>query len=61
MHLCVCTMKHNVSNTTDPAHSIKKHLKSRQKCCEFEWSGFQIVGTIAIDKVKARQVVNWTI
>ena len=27
---------------------LKTHLKSRQKYPDFEWSGFQLVGTISI-------------
>ena len=30
------------------------HLKSGQKCPDFEWSGFCMVGTIAIAIAKAR-------
>ena len=27
---------------------VKEHLKSRQKHLDFEWSSFQMVGTIAV-------------
>ena len=36
---------------------VKNHFKSKQKYPDFEWSGFQIVGTIAI----ARPFENQTI
>ena len=32
---------------TNGCHFVKNHLKSRQKCPDFEWSGFWMVGTIA--------------
>ena len=38
---------------------VKSHLKSGQKRPDFEWSGFQMVETIAI--AKARPFENWTI
>ena len=34
-------------------------LKSRQKCPDFEWSGFQLVGTIAIVIPKAPPFEIW--
>ena len=33
---------------TNGRHFIKNHLKSGQKSPDFEWSGFQMVGTIAL-------------
>ena len=36
-------------------HFVKKHLKSRQKHPDFELSGFQMVGIIAIAIAKAGQ------
>ena len=39
----------------------ENHLESGQKCPDFEWSGFQMVGTIAIAIAKALQFKNWTI
>ena len=33
---------------TNGRHFVKNHLKSGQKRQDFEWSGFQMVGTIAI-------------
>ena len=36
-----------------------KHLKSRQKYHDLEWSGFWMVGTIAIAMVKARPFEIW--
>ena len=35
---------------TNGCHFFKKHLKFREKRLDFEWSGFQMVGTIAIAK-----------
>ena len=29
---------------TTECHFVKDHLKSRQKCLDFEWSGFRMVG-----------------
>ena len=40
---------------------IKNHLKSGQKRPDFEWSGFQLVGTIALAIAKARPCENQTI
>ena len=44
-------------------HFVRNQLKSRQKCLDFEWSGFQIVGTIVIaiakvDHLKTGQFEN---
>ena len=39
-------------------HFVKSHLKCRQKCLDFEWSSFWMVGTIAIAKAPFE---NWTI
>ena len=44
---------------TNGCHYAKNHLKSGQKCLDFEWSGFQMVGTIA--KAKAWLFKNRTI
>ena len=33
---------------------VKNNLKSQQKCLDFEWSCFQLVGTIAIAKAKTQ-------
>ena len=41
---------------TNGRHLVKNHLKSGQKCPDFEWSGFHMVGTIAI--AKARTLEN---
>ena len=30
-------------------HFVKNHLKFGQKCEDFEWSGFQKVGTINVN------------
>ena len=30
-------------------HFVKNHLKFGQKCEDFEWSGFQKVGTIKVN------------
>ena len=35
-------------------HFIENHLKSGQKCLDFEWSSFQMVGTIAKAIAKAQ-------
>ena len=41
---------------------VKNHLKSTQKCSDFEWSSFQMVGTKAIAIVaKAQPFENWVI
>ena len=37
------------------------HLKSVQKCPDFEWSGYLMVGTIAIAIAKAQPFENRTI
>ena len=37
----------------------KTHTKPDQKCPDYEWSSFQMAGTIAIDI--AQLVENWTI
>ena len=42
-------------------HFFKKHLKSGQKCLDFEWSGFQRVGTKAIAIAKAQPFENQNI
>ena len=39
---------------TNGCHFVKKHLKCGQKCLDFEWSSFQMVGTIAIAMAKAQ-------
>ena len=44
---------------TNGHHFVKHHLKSGQKCPDFEWSSFQMVGTIAI--AKAWPFANQTI
>ena len=36
---------------TNGCQFVKNHLKSGQKCTNFEWSGFRKVGTIAIIKL----------
>ena len=41
-------------NLDSSRHFVKNHLKSGQKCPHFEWSGFQMVGTIAIAIAKAQ-------
>ena len=46
---------------TNGCHFVKHHLKSRQKCPDFEWSSFWIVGTKAATIAKARPFENWTI
>ena len=46
---------------TSGRHFVKNHLKSGQKCLHFEWSGFQMVGTIAVAIAKARPFENRTI
>ena len=46
---------------TNDQHFVKNHLKSRQICPDFKWSGFQMVGTIAIAISKAQTVENRTI
>ena len=40
---------------------VKHHLKSGQKRPDFEWSGFRMVGTIAIAIAKAQPFKNRTI
>ena len=35
---------------TNGSHFVESYLKSGQKCPDFEWSGFIMVGTIAIAK-----------
>ena len=42
-------------------HFIKNHLKSGQNCTDFEWFGFWMVGTRAIDIGKAQPFENRTI
>ena len=42
-------------------HFVKNHLKSRHKHPDFEWSGLQMVGTIALAITKAVPFENWTI
>ena len=37
---------------TNGCHFVKNHLKSGPKCLDFEWSGFQMVWTIAITKAQ---------
>ena len=39
----------------------QNHLKSEQRCQDFEWSRFQIVGTIAKAESIAQPFENWTI
>ena len=39
---------------TNSRHFVKNHLKSGYKPLDFEWLGFQMVGTIATAKAKAR-------
>ena len=46
---------------TNGSHFVKNHLKSGQKHPDFEWSGFQMVGTIAIAIAKAGPFKNWII
>ena len=46
---------------TNGRHFVKNHLKSGQKHPDFEWSGFLMVGTIAIAIAKARPFENRTI
>ena len=41
--------------------SNKKHLKSGQKCLDFEWFGFQMVGTIALTNATAWPFENQTV
>ena len=41
---------------TNGCHLIKTHLKSGQKSPDFEWSGFLMVGAIAIAIAKARHL-----
>ena len=36
------------------AHFVKNHWKSGQKCQDFKWFSFQMVGTIAIAIARAR-------
>ena len=38
---------------TNDRHFVKNHLKSGQKCLDFKWSSFWMVGSIAIPKAKA--------
>ena len=52
---------HSFEVRTNGRHFDKNHLKFRQKRPDFEWSGFQMVGTIAIAIGKARLFENWTI
>ena len=33
---------------TNGCHFVKKHLKSGQKCPDFDWSGFQMVGSLGL-------------
>ena len=40
--------RHPFEIQTNSCHFVKKHLKSRQKHLDFEWSSFQMVGTIAV-------------
>ena len=44
---------------TNGCHFVKNHLKSGHTHPDFEWSGFQMVGAIAI--AKAQLFENWTI
>ena len=46
---------------TKGRHFVKNQLKSEQKCPDFEWSGFQMVGTIARERAIAQSFENWTI
>ena len=42
---------------TNGRHYIKNHLKSGQKCPDFDLSGFQMVGTIAIALPSKNQTI----
>ena len=46
---------------TNGCNFVKNHLKSRQKCPNFEWSSFRMDGTIAIAIAKARPFEKRTI
>ena len=46
---------------TNGCHFVKKHFKCGQKGPDFEWSGFQMVGTVAMATNKARPFEYQTI
>ena len=41
---------------TNGRHFVINHFKSAQKCPDFEWSGFQMLGTIAIAKAQPFEI-----
>ena len=41
---------------TNSGHFVKNHLKSLQKCLDFKWSGFRMVGAIAIAKTQPFEI-----
>ena len=41
-------MPNHLKSGSNGRHFVKKHLKFGQKRPDFEWLGFQMVGTIAI-------------
>ena len=45
----------------DTTYSVKNHLKSCRKCLGFEWSGFLMVGTIALAIATSQPFENVTI
>ena len=48
-------------NQINFCYFVKNHLKLGQKCPDFKWSGFQMVGTKAIVIIKAPPFENRTI
>ena len=46
---------------TNGCHFIQNHLKFGQKCPDFEWSSFQMVGIIAMTIANTQPFENQTI
>ena len=53
--------KHNNLKSGKMAAIFQKPFEIRTKRLDFEWSGFQMVGAIAIAIAKAQPFENWTI
>ena len=51
--------KPNLEKSRQMAAILSYHLKSRQRCPDFEWSGFKMAGIVAIAKARPLEIKVW--